>query len=256
MRHVRRHLAAPALLLSVLAGPGLAQAAGQAAAEGLPPGGYGSLKQDDLSLRIRTAELDVRFVPLDLRVTSLLGRDSYQSLHSLVQSRRQAIDSVARVAGVGHAGLALVTFFGLRAGARFDPQTLTVVVRTRLLRPLGIVPFTPRFTSQQLAVRDQVSAIFLFEEQMPVMDDFSVSYAGLNSESWSRKQPMLERERARVASRARAGRPDSAPAVRQPAVVPAVDTLDDDGMPFDSIPDDAGRPPALPGDSVGADTLR
>ena len=255
MTPARRLFPASALLLSLLAGPAMAQAAGQAAAaEGLPPGGYGSLKQDDLALRVRTAEVDVRFVPLDLRVTSLLGRDSYQSLHSLVQSRRLAIDSVARSAGVGHAGLALVTFFGLRSGARFDPQTLTVVVRNRVFRPLGIVPFTPRFTSQQLEVRDQVSAIYLFEEQMPVTDDFSISYAGLNSESWTRKQPTLERERARVASRARAGRPDSAPAVRQPAVVPVTDTLDDDGMPGDSLPGDV-VPSALPVDTVPNDTL-
>ena len=252
MRLLRRLV--PLLLSAVTAGPALGQATGGGAVEARPPRGYGSLKQDDLALRVRTAEVDVRFVPLDLRVTSLLGRDSYHSLHSVVQSRRHAIDSVARAAGVGHAGLALVTFFGLRSGARFDPQTLTVVVRNRVFRPLGIVPFTARFTAQQLEVRDQVSAIYLFEETMPVTDDFSISYAGDNSEAWSRKQPALERERARVASRARADRPDTTPAVRQPAVVEPADPLDDDGMPVDSLPDDV-VPPALPADTVPNDTL-
>lgn len=206
-----RRLAAP-FLLAALTAPALAQNTGHAGVDALPPGGHGSLKQDDLALRVRNAEIEVRFVPLDPRVTILLARDSYESLHGLVESRRRAIDSVAAAAGVSRPGLALVTFFGQRAGARFDPQTLTIGVRNRVYRPLGIVPFSPRFTNQQLEVRDQVSAIYLFEESIPVTDEFQVAYAGLFSENWSRKQPALERERARVTSRARAQRPDRAPA--------------------------------------------
>ena len=253
MRHPRRLLALPAVLLALSAVPARAQAGGQAA-EALPPGGYGSLKQDDLALRVRTVELDVRFVPLDLRVTSLLGRDSYQSLHSLVQSRRQAIDSLARAAGIGHPGLALVTFFGLRSGARFDPQILTVAIRNQVFRPLGIVPFTPRFTSQQLEVRDQVSAIFLFEEQMPVSDDFQIAYGGQTSENWARKRPMLERERARVASRARVERADSAPPPR-PAVSRNEDAPAPEELPADTLGDQAGPTVVPTGDTVRVDTL-
>ena len=206
-----RRLAAP-FLLAALTAPALAQNTGHAGVGAFPPGGYGSLKQDDLALRVRNADIEVRFVPLDPRVTILLARDSYESLHGLVESRRRAIDSVAAAAGVSRPGLALVTFFGQRPGARFDPQTLTIGVRNRVFRPLGIVPFSPRFTNQQLEVRDQVSAIYLFEESIPVTDEFQVAYAGLFSENWSRKQPALERERGRVTSRARAQRPDSAPA--------------------------------------------
>jgi hypothetical protein len=206
----------PALfLLLALAGaaaaaPACAQATGQAD-DDAPPPGYGSLRQDDLALRVRNAEIEVRVVPLDLRVTRLLARDSYESLNGLVQSRRRAIDSVASAAGISRPGLALVTFFGQQPGARYDPQNLSLLVRNRVYRPLGIVPFTPRFTSQQLEVREQVSAIYLFEESLPVTDDFSLSYAGLSSENWSRKQPTLDRERARVASRARVQRADSTP---------------------------------------------
>jgi hypothetical protein len=168
----------------------------------LPPGGYGSLTQNDLALRIRTSDLDVRFVPLDPRVTRLLARDSWESLRSVVQSRRAAIDSVADAAGVSRPGLALVTFFAQRANARFDPQTVTVQIRGREYRPLGIVPFSGQFTSQQLDVRAQVSGIYLFQEDLPVNDSFTVLYAGQPSEDWQGKQRMLDRERARVALRA------------------------------------------------------
>jgi len=194
-----------ALLAAV---PALAQD-DQGALDQLPPPGYGSLTQSDLALRVRNDELEVRLVPLDERVTRLLARDSYASLQGLVHSRRSSIDSLARLSGIGAPGLALVTFFGGREGARFDPQTLTVVIRNKELRPRGIVPFTPRFTSQQLNVREQMSAIFLFDELLPVTDDFSFSYQGRDSEPWQNKQRILDRERARVAARSRLTRPDS-----------------------------------------------
>ena len=41
-------------------------------------------------------------MPLDIRVTRLLARDSWESLRSLVHSRRPAIDSMANVSGVSH----------------------------------------------------------------------------------------------------------------------------------------------------------
>ncbi len=196
------------LMLAAVMLPGARPAAAQGAA---PPGGYGSLTQDDVALRIHTADTDVRFVPLDARVTRLLARDSWASLRSLVESRRRSIDSLATAAGISRPGLALVTFFGQRANARFDPQTLTVMVRSRELRPLGIVPFSGRFNSQQLEVREQVSGIYLYEEDLPVNDSFTISYAGQTSDDWQRKQPVLDRERARVALRERGQRPaDSA----------------------------------------------
>jgi hypothetical protein len=200
-----------AVLLAGGAVPAAAQAASGPATPALP-GGFGSLTQDDIALRIRTPDLEVRFVPLDGRVTRLLARDGWESLRSLVESRRAAIDSIANQSGVSRLGLALVTFFGQRANVRFDPQTLSLLVRSRQFRPLGIVPFSGRFTSQQLNVREQVSAIFLFEEELPVNDSFSILYAGQTSDDWQGKQRSLDRERARVASRASGGVRDTAQA--------------------------------------------
>ena len=182
---------------------------GQGAVDPLPPPGFGSLKQSDLALRLRNDDLEVRLVPLDQRVTRLLARDAYESLEGLVRSRRSSIDSLARVSGISAPGLALVTFFGGREGARFDPSNLNLGIRNQFLRPRGIVPISPRFTSQQLNVREQVTAIYLFDELLPVDDDFNVSYQGLLSENWQNKQRVLDRERGRVSARSRMIRPDS-----------------------------------------------
>lgn len=167
------------------------------------PVGFGTLSQNDLALRVRNDDLEIRFIPLDFRVTRLLARDAFQSLLGLVENNRRGIDSVASRAGVAQPGLALVSFFGVRSDVHFDPQTLTLSVRNRVLRPIGTLPVTPRFTSGQLGIRDQASAIYVFEESIPVDDSFTLSYGSLTSDDWQLKQSTLERERARVSARAR-----------------------------------------------------
>ena len=193
-------------LMLLAAAPAAAQSSG-AEAVALPRG-YGGLAQNDLALRLRSDDLEIRFIPLDAEVTPLLAPDAYEALRGLVVSKRREIDSVAARAGVAQPGLALVTFFGQRPLARFDPQTVTVLVRNRAFQPLGIVPFSPRFTSQQLDVREQASAVYVFEEELPVDDSFTVTYGGLVSDDWRDKLPTLDRERARVSARRRGERLD------------------------------------------------
>ena len=152
----------------------------------------------------QTPDVEVRFVPLDARVTRLLAQDTWESLRSLVESRRAAIDSVAHATASPVPAWRWSRSSASAPNARFDPQTLTVMARSREFRPLGIVPFSGQFTSQQLNVREQVSGIFLFEEDLPVNDSFTFLYAGMTSDDWQGKQRTLDRERARVASRERA----------------------------------------------------
>jgi hypothetical protein len=179
--------------------------AGQSAQPAPAVVSYGTLNQNDLALRARNEDVEIRFIPLDGRVTHLMANDAFQSLRSLVESRDRSIDSVASRAGVAVPGLALVSFFGLRSGTRFDPQTLTVRVRNRALQPIGIIPINARFTSHQLEQREQVSAIYLFEESLPVDDAFTVAYGILSSDDWHSKQDMMNRERARISARTRSG---------------------------------------------------
>jgi hypothetical protein len=195
------------LLLGLVATTSLAAQGNHGGPDALPPAGFGRLNQNDLALRLRNNELEVRFIPLDQRVLRLLAKDAYESLVGLVRSRRGSIDSVGTLAGISRPGLALVSYFALSDRARIDPQTLTLLVRNRVFQPLGIVPLSPRFSAQQLNVREQVSGIYLFEEDLPVDDSFTISYSGLTSDDWQGKQRDLDQERARVAARARdAGR--------------------------------------------------
>ena len=163
--------------------------------------GRGTLSQNDIAVRLRNDELEIRFVPLDIRVTALLAPDAAESLQRLVARHRPSVDSAGQLNSISEPGLALVTFFSQREDVRFDPQLLTLSFQNRLLRPLGIVPLSPRFTSQQLGARETAMAIYLFEELIPVWDEFTVAYAALSSNEWARRLPTLERERARLSTR-------------------------------------------------------
>lgn len=170
----------------------------------LLPAGYGSLTQNDVAVRIRTEDLEVRIVPLDEGLLRLLAPDAYASLHQTVAARRAAIDSVGRQRGVSVPGLALVGFYGLHQGAQFDPQLVTVTARNRILRPIGIVPLGASFNNQQLDLRGQAMAIYVFEETFPITEALGFAYGVTRNDDWGRRLPLFERERQRIQSRARA----------------------------------------------------
>jgi len=172
----------------------------------LPPAGYGSLRQDNVSVRITLTDIEVRFLPLEERLLRLLAPDAYESLHGLVVSRQAAIDSAAREAGLSQPGLALVTFFARRADARFDPQNLSIAYRNQFSRPAAIVPYTGNFGGRQLDVRQQASAIYLFDHPLPVYERFEVVY-GTAQTAWDDEiGRRIERERSRVQSKVQAER--------------------------------------------------
>lgn len=176
--------------------------AAEAAAD-LPPAGYGTLNQDQIALSIVMNDLEIRVQPLDERVLRLLAPDAYQSLHELVRSRQGEIDSVDSRNGVSDPGLMLVSFFGRQPHVQFDPSNLYLNVHGQLLRPVGVIPYSGNFSSQQLDVRDRASAIYIYEERIPVFESFSISYGVQGSDSWDSRLNRLQQERARVMGRAR-----------------------------------------------------
>lgn len=180
-----------------------AQATAQDSLANQLPIGQGRLNQDVLTLRVGTGSLDIRVVPLEEGVLRLLSPDGYRALTNLVAEQRVALDSLAMARGLRQPGLALVTFYGLAPNTRFDPQLLTVSLRNQLYRPVGILPLSPTFSNQQLDVRGQATAIFVFERPLPVLEPFTISYLTSSSNEWERKLSRLNNERARILGRNR-----------------------------------------------------
>ena len=177
------------------------------------PIGYGTLKRDDIVLRVTTGQVEIQILPLDESVIRLLAPDTYRSLRDLIASRRTDITDQAQRAGVGHPALVLVSFFGAVPQARFVPEDVNLTSRGRLFRPLAIVPISPAWSAQQLEARQQAMAIYLFDEGIGFREQLTVSYQGLSTDAWSHSALVLDRERARVLARVRAS-PSPPPGAR------------------------------------------
>ncbi|MDH4132424.1 MAG: hypothetical protein OEV95_11535 [Gemmatimonadota bacterium] len=183
----------------------------------LPPPGYGSLTRDYIAVQVTLGDVSMRFVPLDERLLRLTAPDAYQSLHGLVAARQGQIDSAAQAAGVNTPGVAMVTFFALRQEAPFDPDNVTFSHRNQIYRPVAILPLTGNFTSRRLDVRQQASAIYLFDHPIPVFEPFAVLYETSVSEGWNEILRRVDRERVRVQSRWQSDRgKDSTTAAAKP----------------------------------------
>jgi len=177
----------------------------------LPPG-YGTLKQEDLQIALATTSLEIRFTPMDPRVINLLAPDAYTAMAALVKNNRPRIDSAAKVNAVSRPGIAFVQFYGLQPGANFDAQGLVLVFRGRLLRPIAIIPYSQKFTDGRLEPRQLVTAFYLFEEQIPVLEPFSLQYYQQGSTEWtSNRVAKINNERQRVLLRSSAGTSSTEP---------------------------------------------
>jgi hypothetical protein len=166
------------------------------------PAGYGTLRRDDITVRLATGTIEVQVLPLDAQVIRLLAPDTYRSLTELVRSRASDIADAAARASTQNPTLVMVTFLGVVSQARFNPEELNITSRGQLFRPIGIVPLSPTWSSFQLDARQQAAAIYLFEPGISVRDALTVSYEGLSSDAWSRSLRLLDQERARVKARA------------------------------------------------------
>jgi hypothetical protein len=167
------------------------------------PAGYGSLRRDDVAIRFRTPQVEIQLLPLDEQVIRLLAPDTYQSLTALLRTRAAELAEAAERAGVARPMVFMVTFLGVVPAARFSPDDVTITSRGRLFRPVGVVPLSPRWGSYQLDAREQAAALYLYEDGIGLAEHLTVAYQGMANDAWGRAVSLLERERARVAARAR-----------------------------------------------------
>lgn len=168
----------------------------------LPPAGFGTLRQDQVAVRITAPDLQVRVLPLDERVIRLLAADAYRSLRDLARSRAGEIAAAARAAGHDSVVAFVVTYFAVQPQVRFNADQLYISSQSAFFRPIGIVPLTPRWSEYQLDQRQQASAIYLFEPAIAVLRPFTVTYGERSSDAWTGSLRTLHGEHARVLARA------------------------------------------------------
>lgn len=170
------------------------------------PAGYGTLKQDDISIKLQGPGVLISVMPLDESVLRVLAPDSYRALHAIVESRRQQIAQRANLRGVRDPRVWLATFTGLEPDARFIPTDVTVTSGGREYRPLDLLPLTSGFGQQRLQPREVQRGLLLFEEGLDVSQPITVSVGSERNSDWESILRTIDLERAAVRART-GGRP-------------------------------------------------
>lgn len=169
----------------------------------LVPAGYGSLRQEDIAIRVSRGGLQVQAIPLDETVIRVLSPDSYRALREQVTSRKAALDSLARRTGLGGFSVWLVRFHGLEQGeTRFSPMEFIVTSVGRDFRPIDVLPVTPGFGQNRLRQREVQQALYAFDPQVDVNQPLTVQYETTRNNEWPVILARIERERVLVRSRA------------------------------------------------------
>ncbi len=186
----------------------------------LPPVGYGTLGQEDISITLVGNDFTVGCIPLDERVIRLLRTDTYNSMRRLRESKVDEIARVARDYGIREPAIFFVSFFGKGPQARFNPEALTITGQNRSFRPVAILANSRAFNDRQLGQRETATAIYIYEDGIRLADPFTLSYEGDSSNDWEVILRTLERHRAAAEARAAATKKPQPP--REPAKQSAV----------------------------------
>jgi hypothetical protein len=169
----------------------------------LVPAGYGSLRQEDIAIRVYRGGLQVQAIPLDETIIRVLSPDSYRALSEQLTSRRSTLDSLARRAGIGGFSVWLVRFHGLEQGETpFSPMEFIITSVGRDFRPIDVLPVTPGFGQQRLRQREVQTAMYVFDPRVNVNQPLTVQYETTRNSEWSGVLARIERERVLVRSRA------------------------------------------------------
>lgn len=172
-----------------------------------PPAGFGTLRQEAISIGFRANEFEIQVVPLDERIIRLLAPDTYSSLHRLKSTKSDELDAIATRYGLRTPNVFLVRFFAVQPSVRFEPEFLTITSQNRLFRVLEIIALSPLWSGRQLNQRETATAIYVFDDGIRIMDPMTLSYASASTDRWGGLLRSLEIERASVIARAAGRRP-------------------------------------------------
>jgi len=177
--------------------------------KGSVPPGYGTLRQDEIAVRLELQGLIVRAIPLEESLIRLLTSDSYRALRELQESNKQSIAAVTRRRGGQPPDLWYVSFYGVAPDVHFSPMELIITSSGRNFRALEVIPLSSGFGEQRLKQRETQSALYLYDEEVDLNQPLTVTFQDQQSASWEQILTRVERERALV--RARASRSDERP---------------------------------------------
>ncbi|MGH7503623.1 MAG: hypothetical protein ACREL7_17990 [Longimicrobiales bacterium] len=177
-----------------------APASRQAEQDTIVPAGFGTLRQDDVTMTLRSGPLLIKVTPLAEPIIRLLAPDTYQRLRNLAASKRT---EASRTGGLAEPAMFMVSFFSYQPDVEYVAEDLQFSHQGNLQGPIAVLPVTPAFGRQRLAQQDQQVAVYAFNLRVDYQLPIVIRYGLEQSDQWVNIIPKLEVERAKVRARAR-----------------------------------------------------
>jgi hypothetical protein len=172
---------------------------------GIIPAGFGSLRQDEISIRVNHLGLTVQAMPMDEDFLRTLAPDSYRTLAALRESKRPQLDSIAQRAGMPNVAVWYVTFRNVQQGeAPFSPQDVTLTNVGREFQPLDAIGISSGFAQHRLGQNETAIGLLVFDRAINPNRDLTLRLETQTSSDWQAILQRVERERSLIRSRANA----------------------------------------------------
>jgi hypothetical protein len=169
----------------------------------LPPVGYGTLKQDEITVPIGEGFLRIKAIPLTEWVIRLTAPDTYRRLNGYKVSRGEEIlERARRAGGRGWPLVLFVTFYTLALEDTYEPYDLQIRSQNFIYRPFDILAVTPDFNRERLRQEESQIALYLFPGEIDLDLPMSVIYRSAENSRWGGIRSSLDRELSLVLSRA------------------------------------------------------
>jgi len=196
MRHGVARLAVPAMLAACAIAPGPSDTTPAEASA--PPTGFGTLRQEDVSIGLTSGDLRILVTPLQRSITHVTAPDT--------ERRLDALATVHAAAGRADGeGLFLVTLYSDRPDVAFVPEDVQLVSQGFRLRAIAITPLTRRWGERRVGQREQEMAVYDFGSGVDLERAVVLVYGLLQAEQWATILPGIQAERARARTRAGLG---------------------------------------------------
>jgi len=183
--------------------PGQPAASSNPADPSLPedevPIGLGVLRQEEISIALRRAEVEMQVTPLSESVIRLTAPDTYERLSALSRGLQEIFREETGSAIPFQ--LFLVSLYSELSEAAFEPDDLTIVNRGLRYRPVQIRPLSPGWDSHILRPRQPLLAVYAFPGEIDIEREIEVEYREVRSFEWDRILPVIEAERSRLRGR-------------------------------------------------------
>jgi hypothetical protein len=166
----------------------------------LPPPGYGTLRQDEVSITLSSGALHLMVTPLDPSVTHVTAPDTYRRLSGLVERHGMG-------AGAGTSSLFLVSFYSDQPDVRFVPEEVQLISHGIRVRPGTIEPVTPSWGERRVGQRQTEMAVYRFATEVDLESSLVLAYGLEETSAWETILSRIRAERARARARAGIGDP-------------------------------------------------